>query len=118
MAKILEIIQSDSSFKFKVWEENNYLILVKNENYFESVDGKKLPLIDGIKVSFINDKATEFEQFAAGKLDFFTGIDPSIKDKIFTKNGDITEQYKDKFNFEKGPYLNTEYLAFAKGSEK
>ena len=23
-------------FKFKVWEENNYLILVKNENYFEN----------------------------------------------------------------------------------
>ena len=105
-------------FKFKVWEENNYLILVKNENYFESVDGKKLPLIDGIKVSFINDKATEFEQFAAGKLDFFTGIDPSIKDKIFTKNGDITEQYKDNFNFEKGPYLNTEYLGFSQKDHK
>lgn len=100
-------------FKFKVWEENNYLILSKNENYFETLEGKKLPLIDGVKVTFIADKATEFEQFTIGKLDFFSGIDASIKDKIFTKKGEITETYKGKFKFEKGPYLNTEYLGFS-----
>lgn len=105
-------------FKMKVWDENNYLILVKNDQYFESLGGKKLPLIDGVKVSFINDKATEFDQFAAGNFDYFSGIDASIKDKIFTKNGDITTQYKDKFNFEKGPYLNTEYLGFSQKDQK
>lgn len=99
-------------FKLKVWDENNYLILAKNERYFEKKDGKQLPFLEGIKISFGADKAMEFDNFTNGKLDYFTGVDQNIKDKIFTKEGDIKPEYKERFNFDKGPYLNTEYLGF------
>ncbi|HMI78904.1 MAG TPA: ABC transporter substrate-binding protein, partial [Ferruginibacter sp.] len=45
-------------FSFVAWEEGQALILKKNERYFEKdAEGKSLPYLDGIKVSFYDSKA-------------------------------------------------------------
>ena len=52
-------------FKFVRWEENNVLILTKNQNYFEKDStGQQLPYLQGVRISFISDKGIEFLQFS------------------------------------------------------
>lgn len=101
-------------FKMVRWEENNVLILTRNDNYFEKDSaGVRLPYLKGVRISFIADRGTEFLQFSQGKLDFMTGLDISYKDKLLTRTGDLQPEWKSTVNFEKMPYLNTEYLGIS-----
>jgi oligopeptide transport system substrate-binding protein len=98
-------------FKFLTWEEGQALILAKNEKYFERDSaGNKLPYLDGIKITFFDNKATEFLQFQQGGLDFVNDIDPSFKDEVLTKKGQLRKEWQDKIVLSKHSYLNTEYL--------
>jgi len=101
-------------FKLVRWEESNVLVLTKNENYFERDSaGNRLPYLQGVRISFMADKGSEFLQFSQGKLDFMTGLDISYKDKLLTATGELNAEWKNKINFEKMPYLNTEYLGIS-----
>lgn len=98
-------------FRFKSWEEGQALILLKNEHYFEKdSSGRPLPYLDAIKVSFFDDKATEFLLFRQGQLDFINDIDPSFKDEVLNKRGELKPQWEGKIRLSTHPYLNTEYL--------
>lgn len=98
-------------FQFVAWEEGQALILKKNENYFEhDAAGNKLPYLDGIKVSFYDSKATEFLEFQQRRLDFIDDIDPSFKDEVLTKTGNLKKEWQGKIVLQKHPYLNIEYL--------
>ena len=64
------------------------MILLKNENYFEKDSaGVSLPYLDAIKISFFDNRATEFLLLQQGRLDFMNDIDPSFKDEVLTKKG-------------------------------
>jgi len=98
-------------FQFVAWEEGQALILKKNNHYFEKDNfGYALPYMDGIKVSFEDSKAAEFLEFQQGKLDFINDIDPSFKDEILTKTGNLKSGWKGKIVLQKHPYLNIEYF--------
>ncbi|HMZ45823.1 MAG TPA: ABC transporter substrate-binding protein [Chitinophagaceae bacterium] len=98
-------------FKFFMWQEGQALVLHKNESYWEKdLDGTPLPKIDAIKVSFFDNKATEFLQFRQGKLSFINDIDASFKDEVLTKNGLLRKNWQNKIKLNKHAYLNTEYL--------
>lgn len=98
-------------FKFISWDEGEAMILHKNEHYWEKDDHQiKLPYLDAIKVSFYDNKATEFLQFRQGKLSFINDIDPSFKDEILTKNGTLRKVWVNKLQLKTHPYLNTEYM--------
>jgi len=100
-------------FKFKRWEENLKLVFRRNENYFEIDDkGKQLPYLEAIAITFLPDKQSEFLQFAQGNIDFVSGLDGSYKDEILTSDGKLKSRYSEAVNMIRGPYLNTEYLAF------
>jgi peptide/nickel transport system substrate-binding protein len=98
-------------FQFKVWDEGQALILIKNQSYFERDQaGVQLPYIDGIKISFLDNKATEFLEFRQKHLDFINDIDASFKDEVLTKKGMLRDEWKNKIVLNKHPYLNIEYL--------
>jgi len=98
-------------FQFVAWEEGQALILKKNPNYFEKdSSGNRLPYLDGIKVSFFENKATEFLEFQQGRLDFINDIDASFKDEVITKEGALRKEWVGKIVLVKHPYLNIEYL--------
>lgn len=100
-------------FKFKRWEENVKLVFRRNNNYFETDEkGEQLPYLEAIAITFLPDKQSEFLQFAQGNIDFVSGLDASYKDEILTTEGKLRELYADDVNMIRGPYLNTEYLAF------
>lgn len=100
-------------FKFKRWEENLKLVFRKNHDYFEKDDnGKQLPYLEAIAITFLPDKQSEFLQFAQGNIDFVSGLDASYKDEVLTASGELRSKYESDVNMIRGPYLNTEYLAF------
>ena len=100
-------------FKFKKWDENVKLVLSKNKNYFEHDSlGQKLPYLDGVAISFIPDKKSEFMELLSGKLDMVSSPENSIIDQIFDYKGDLNPRFSSNYNLLKSPYLNTEYIGF------
>ena len=98
-------------FQFYLWEEGQAMVLHRNPHYWEKDSiGKQLPYLDAIKISFYDNKATEFLQFRQHQLSFINDIDPSFKDEVLTKNGELREVWKDKILLNKHSYLNTEYF--------
>jgi len=95
-------------FTFKIWKENEVLVLEKNNNYYES----SKPYIDGVRISFFDTKKTEYLKFKDGELDFISGIDATFKDEMLTKTGELLPELKTQFNLYKAPFLNSEYVAF------
>lgn len=97
-------------FKFSIWKEGVSLVFLKNENYFEFQDSHRLPFLDAVQISFINDKQSAFIEFLKGNLDFISGLDASYKDELLTRDGKLQERHKNSFRLQTLPYLNTEYL--------
>ena len=98
-------------FRFKSWEEGQALILLKNDHYYEHDSaGLTLPWLDAVKITFNDEKATEFLQFRQGELDFINEIDPSFKDEVLSKRGQLKKEWQDKIVLSVHPQLNTEYL--------
>ena len=98
-------------FQFVAWEEGQALVMKKNDNYFEKdTAGRRLPYIDGIRVTFYDSKATEFLLFRQKQLEFINDIDASFKDEVLTKKGTLRDDWKDKIKLQTSPYLNIEYL--------
>ncbi|WP_216680361.1 ABC transporter substrate-binding protein [Hymenobacter siberiensis] len=100
-------------FRFKLWDEGNILLYERNPNYWRTdQQGRKLPYLDAVAVSFLPDRKTEFLTFMQGKLDFLSGIRAGSRDLIMHPDGTIRADFQGKFTVQKAPYLNTEYLGF------
>jgi oligopeptide transport system substrate-binding protein len=98
-------------FQFVSWDEGEAMVLHKNKQYWEKDStGNALPYLDAVKITFFDNKATEFLQFRQGGLSFINDIDPSFKDEILTKKGELRDQWKGKILLKKHAYLNTEYF--------
>jgi oligopeptide transport system substrate-binding protein len=98
-------------FQFGSWEENQALILLRNPHYFEKdQEGNRIPYLDAVKISFFDNKATEFLLFQQGQLDFLNEIDASFKDEVLNKKGELKKNWIGKIRLSKHPFLNTEYL--------
>jgi oligopeptide transport system substrate-binding protein len=106
-------------FQLKAWEEGQALIMIKNQHYFEKDSGgNRLPYLDGIKISFLDNKATEFLEFRQRRLHFINDIDPSFKDEVLNKKGELRESWQNKIVLNKSPYLNIEYIGILVDSTK
>ena len=100
-------------FRFKVWDEGNVLLFHRNPNYWrKDQQGHALPYLDAVAISFIADRKTEFLTFLQGKLDFLSGIREGSRDLILNPDGSVRADFRGRFNLQKAPYLNTEYLGF------
>ncbi len=101
------------AFKLQNWDEKNNLRMVKNEDYWKKdKEGKDMPYLDAILVTFIENRNQEFNTFEEGDLDFIANLSEASRDQILEKNGEIKEQFNSKYSVEKVPYLNTEYVGF------
>lgn len=100
-------------FLFKSWDEENAIIYHKNPRYWkQDAQGRRLPYLDAVQISFINDRKLEFLTFQQGKIDFLSGIKGSSKDLILNPDGTLRADFAGKFKVEKMPYLNTEYIGY------
>lgn len=100
-------------FRYFDWDEGQALILHRHPRYFEKdAQGKPLPYLDAVKMTFLDNKATEFLLFRQGQLDFMNDLDASFKDEVLTKTGQLKKEWNGKMVLSKTPYLNVEYLGF------
>ncbi|MBG8555344.1 ABC transporter substrate-binding protein [Hymenobacter guriensis] len=98
-------------FRFREWDEGNAIIYHRNPTYWKKdARGQRLPYLDAVQISFIQDRKTEFLTFMQGKLDFLSGIRSGSRDLIMYPDGTIREDFRGKFRLQKVPYLNTEYI--------
>ena len=100
-------------FKFHVWHYGEKLVLHKNEMYW-GIDnaGVQLPYLDGISISFLTDQQSAFLEYLRGNFDFLPNLDPSFKDDLLTRHGELQERYMAEHTLIRSPFLNTEYLVF------
>lgn len=105
-------------FRFAYWKEGVKLVYRKNDNYFEIEDGRQLPYLDAVSISFITDRHTAFLEFIKGNLDLLTRIDASYKDELITPAGELQDKYADRLQMITMPFLNSEYLGFFLGPEQ
>lgn len=106
-------------FQYKNWKEGDVLIIEKNPDYWEkNKAGETLPKLDAVRVSFNENKQAAYLSFKQGKLDFLSGIDPSYKDELLTKDGTLQAAFKNQVNLDKSPFLNSEYLGFLMDTKK
>lgn len=99
-------------FQFKLWKEGIKLVFTRNPNYFERDEGRNLPYLDAVAVTFIPDRQSAFLEFLKGNLDMMSGIDPAYKDELLTPEGKLRSKYVNRIRLITEPYLNTEYLGF------
>jgi ABC-type transport system substrate-binding protein len=100
-------------FQFKLWDEGNVILYHRNPNYWRhDQHGRPLPYLDAVQISFIQDRKTEFLTFQQGKLDFLSGIREGSRDLILNPDGTVREDFQGRFQVQKVPYLNTEYIGF------
>ncbi|MBL7903278.1 MAG: ABC transporter substrate-binding protein [Bacteroidia bacterium] len=98
-------------FCFKHWEEGTKLVLLKNENYFEKdAQGRRLPYLDAVTVSFIRDRETAFMELLNGKFDMLSGADAFNINEVLDKEGNLRELYQSKFFLQKHTFLKTDYI--------
>lgn len=97
-------------FKLVMWKEDNQMILERNPAYWEYDGDVQLPLVDGIKVFFIQSKESEYLKFRQGELDFISGIDATTANELLTTEGELKESLSASFELFKTSYLNLEYL--------
>ncbi len=101
-------------FAFKKWDEGKVLVLTKNDNYFEKdAAGQSLPYMDGVSISFMENKRNAFLKFKDGELDMLSGIDASYKDEVLTGEGALHPDLSAAKQLLRSPYMNTEYLGFS-----
>ncbi len=106
-------------FYLKRWNENQKMVLRKNQNYWEKDEQRaQLPYLEAVAITFKSDKQSEFLEFAQGNLDFINAIDPSYKDELLTTYGDLKPEYHQKVTMIKTPFLNTEYLGIYLNSKQ
>lgn len=98
-------------FRLKAWEEQTRLDLEKNPNYFKFDEhGHRLPYLDIVSVSFIEDADAAFISFLSGDLDMLTGIDAINKEKTMQSDGTLKPDMADKFVLQSAPFLKTDYI--------
>jgi oligopeptide transport system substrate-binding protein len=98
-------------FRFKTWDEGTKLILLKNENYFETdAQHIKMPYLDAITVSFIRDREAAFMELLNGKFDMLSGADAFNSNEVLDREGNLKETYLKKYYLQKQEFLKTDYI--------
>jgi len=100
-------------FQFKFWYEGVKLVFHKNPHYFErDENGNRLPYLDAVGITFIDDPQSAFLEFIKGNLDMLSGLEGSYKDALITKNGHLQPKFEKDIELISQAFLNTEYLGF------
>lgn len=93
-------------FQLKKWIDRRGLFLSKNPTYYKP----GLPLLEGIRISFIEDRNTAYLEFLKNEIDFFSGLQSGFALQLVTREGDLREDRKKQMKLIKGDFLNTEYI--------
>jgi peptide/nickel transport system substrate-binding protein len=75
-------------FMLESWQPDQQLMLARNPDYFRiDGQGKRLPYLEKVRITFIRDTKTEFVEYEQGKLDIILSIDPVFLPRILDEKG-------------------------------
>lgn len=98
-------------FKFAFWMEDVALVFHKNPDFWQvDDDGIRLPYLDAVKIEFVRDMNAEFLGLLQGQFDFMSGIHAAYKDELLTQDGELQSVYQDVINFQRTPFIKTDYI--------
>jgi peptide/nickel transport system substrate-binding protein len=99
-------------FKLKVFKRDEMVVLERNENYW-GVDehGNKLPYLDAIQTSFVQDKKSELLMFRNGELDMVFTLPLEMYDDVMGSLENANDERVD-FRPQVKPSLSVHYYSF------
>ncbi|MCH7535393.1 MAG: ABC transporter substrate-binding protein [Bacteroidetes bacterium] len=99
-------------------EKGRHVNLTKNLNYWKQDDhGNQLPYLDGILISFIEDKWVELLEFKKGNLDMVSDLPVNFINNFFGEFNSSSKE-ADGYQVQIQPGLNTSYLSFNQRSNQ
>lgn len=99
-------------FVFKEWLPDRYISLEKNSKYWQKDgQGRQLPLLDKVRISFITDDKVQLQQFESGELDECYGLPMETFDNIVADGSALQPQY-DKYILQQSPAMLTWFVNF------
>jgi peptide/nickel transport system substrate-binding protein len=104
-------------FKLSTINEGEVVFLTRNPFYWKKDPlGNQLPYLDGIKITFINDKKAELIEFKKKNLDMVYRLPIEMIDEIMTELEDKENKNLD-YDIQFTPALNIQYYGFLNSSE-
>ncbi|OFY97371.1 MAG: hypothetical protein A3K10_06435, partial [Bacteroidetes bacterium RIFCSPLOWO2_12_FULL_31_6] len=103
-------------FKLASINEGEVVFLSRNLNYWKKDSlGNQLPYLDGIKITFINDKQAELIEFRKRNLDMVFRLPVEMIDEIMAEMEN--KEKKLDYDIQFTPALNIQYYGFLNSSE-
>jgi ABC-type transport system substrate-binding protein len=100
-------------FRFFHWEEGVKLVLHRHPRYHaHDEEGRRLPYLEAVTVSFVKDRNAEFLGLVKGELDMMSGIDGAFLSELLDPLGRVQPRYADRVRTVRSPALATDYLGF------
>lgn len=96
------------AFRLVKWLDRKGIFMAANPDYFD----KKSFHLNGIRISFMEDRNTAYLEFLKNEIDFFSGLQSGYAFQLVDKTGTLREDKKNKLQLLKGDFLNTEYIGF------
>lgn len=97
-------------FRMKASRPGETMVLERAPEYWEmDAEGNRLPFLDGVRVTFVNNKAQELEQFLAGNI---SAIYELPVDSIGVLADSIDEKGNRRFMLGSIPGLTTQFYGF------
>ena len=106
-------------FQFAFWEDQIGIVFHKNNHYWMKDDrGQALPYLDAIQIDLVKDPFAEFQGLISGKYDFMSGVHPSFMNELLDKEGQLQDQWNDRWQLMKMPFIKTDYLGCYLGNSE
>jgi ABC-type transport system substrate-binding protein len=100
-------------FRLAEWTPDQRIVLVRNERYFEKdAEGKSLPYLDSVVVSFVKDVKTEYLEYKEGRLDAVGTIDAAFTEEVFAGDGKTLGPNFPDHTLHATPAMSVEYYGF------
>ncbi|HYF03094.1 MAG TPA: ABC transporter substrate-binding protein [Patescibacteria group bacterium] len=100
-------------FIFKEWAEDRHIILQKNPRYWQRDEaGNQLPLLDGIRITFVMDDKIQLEEFKKGELEENFTIPTEYFENVLNAQTKQPQGEYTRYIFQSEPALLTWFLDF------
>lgn len=100
-------------FQFVEWDQQRHLILRRNPLYWEhDAQGNRLPFLDEIRYTFIQDDKTQLQEFTAGNLEESFGLPTEQFASIIDPATHTARPEFRRFQVQQAPAMLTWFLDF------
>jgi len=98
-------------FRLKGWLPETAMVLHRNEHYWmRHPDGRRLPLLDGVRIEFNREEGAEMLGFRQGRFDFVSAPRPDWLEVFFDGDGRWRPDWQGRFVRHSVPFLKTDYI--------